>query len=148
MVFANLFTSSQRPHVFLGAPEAEAEATTHSRVSLVDVYEDFHNLLPELSGEKFMIVGRKGAGKSAFAEYVCARSKAEPNLFARFIRASEFHIEKTIQQGQQADAVINSESFFLWLIYTNILHLFAHNAAIRDNKEYELLRQFLKKNSG
>jgi len=26
--------------------------------------------------------------------------------------------------------------------------LFAHNAAIEDNKDYELLRQFLQKNSG
>lgn len=148
MVFANFFTSSQRSNIFLGAPEAEAEATAQSRVSLVDVYEDFHNLLPELSGEKFMIVGRKGAGKSAFAEYVCARSISEPNLFSQFIRASEFHIEKAIQLGQQTDTVIDSESFFLWLIYTNILRLFAHNAAMQDNKDYELLRQFLQKNSG
>lgn len=148
MVFTSLFTSSLHPNVFLGAPEAEAEATVQSRVSLVDVYEDFHNLLPELSGEKFMIVGRKGAGKSAFAEYVCARSKTEPNLFSQFIRASEFHIEKAIQLGQQTDSVIDSESFFLWLIYTNILRLFAHSASMEDNKDYELLRQFLQKNSG
>lgn len=148
MVFGNLFNSTQQSGVFLGAPEAEAEATAQSRVSLIDVYEDFHRLLPELSGEKFIIVGRKGAGKSAFAEYVCARSKAEPNLFTQFIRASEFHIEKAIQLGQQTDTVIDSESFFLWLIYTNILRLFAHNAAIQDNKDYELLRQFLQKNSG
>jgi hypothetical protein len=148
MVFKTLFTSSQRSHVFLGAPEAEAEATAQSRMSLIDVYEDFHGLLPELSGEKFMIVGRKGAGKSAFAEYVCARSKTEPNLFVQFIRASEFHIEKAIQLGQQHDPSIDSESFFLWLIYTNILRLFAHNAAIQDDKNYELLRQFLRKNSG
>lgn len=148
MVFSNLFTSSLRSQVFLGAPEAEAEATAQSRMSLVDVYEDFHSLLPELSGEKFMIVGRKGAGKSAFSEYVCARSKTEPNLFAQFIKASEFHIEKAIQLGQQTDSGIDSESFFLWLIYTNILRLFAHNAAMQDNKDYELLRQFLQKNSG
>jgi hypothetical protein len=50
--------------------------------------------------------------------------------------------------GQQTDAVVDTESFFLWLIYTNILKLFAHNAAIEDNKNYHLLRQFLQKNSG
>lgn len=148
MVFGNLIKSTQQSGIFLGAPEAEAEATAQSRVSLIDVYEDFHRLLPELSGEKFIIVGRKGAGKSAFAEYVCARSKNEPNLFTQFIRASEFHIEKAIQFGQQTGAVIDSESFFIWLIYTNILRLFAHNAAMQDNKDYELLRQFLQKNSG
>jgi hypothetical protein len=148
MVFRDLFPSSQNSRVFLGSPEAEAEASAQSRISLIDVYEDFHDLFPELTGEKFIIVGRKGSGKSAFAEYVCARSKTEPNLFTQFIRASEFNIEKDIQLGQASDATINSESFFLWLIYTNILRLFSHNSAIEDNKDYGLLRQFLQKNAG
>jgi len=43
---------------------------------------------------------------------------------------------------------VDSEALFKWLIYTNILKLFAFNEAISSNKDYELLRQFLKKNSG
>lgn len=148
MFFKKLSKAPARPQVFLGSPEAEAEATVHSRVSLADVYEDFHNLLPELSGEKFIVVGRKGAGKSAFAEYVCLRAREEPNLFAHFVRASEFQIEKAIQFAQQVDAAVESETFFIWLIYTNILRIFVENAAIADDKNYELLRQFLRKNSG
>ena len=64
MVFASLIGRAQNSKVFLGSPEAEAEATSNSRMPLTEVYEDFHDLLEGLSGEKFIIVGRKGSGKS------------------------------------------------------------------------------------
>jgi hypothetical protein len=148
MVFGSLFSNSPTAQVFLGAPEAEAEATALSRVSLLDVYEDYHHLLPALTGEKFIVVGRKGAGKSAFAEYVVLRSKDEPNIFCQFIKASDSHIERAIQLGHEAGAQVDTESFFRWLIYTNILKLFSENAAVENDSHYELLRQFLKKNAG
>ncbi|WPO49044.1 P-loop ATPase, Sll1717 family [Pseudomonas sp. S1Bt23] len=148
MVFGGLFSSERTVPVFLGAPEAEAESTSQSRVSILDVYEDYHGLSPALTTEQFIIIGRKGSGKSAFAEFVSARAKLMPNLFSQFVRASEFQIEKAIQNITAKDSQIDSESFFLWLIYTNILKLFSHNEAIKEDKSYELLRQFLKKNSG
>lgn len=148
MVFGGLFKSNDVSAIFLGAPEAEAESTLQSRVLISEVYEDYHKLLPALTTEKFIVVGRKGAGKSAVAEYVGSKSKSAPNLFSQFIRASEFQIEKAIQIGGEQGTPINGESFFLWLIYTNILKMFAHNAAIQEDKSYDLLRQFLSKNSG
>ena len=50
MVFSSLLGKRQYPTVFLGSPEAEAEATATSRMPLVDVYEDFHQLLDGLLG--------------------------------------------------------------------------------------------------
>lgn len=82
MVFSSLLGKRQYQTVFLGAPEAEAEATATSRMPLVEVYEDFHQLLDGLSGEKFIVIGRKGAGKSAFAEYVVA---PEESAFRRIL---------------------------------------------------------------
>ncbi|UVK90207.1 hypothetical protein LOY52_09090 [Pseudomonas sp. B21-051] len=148
MVFGELFKSERSVPVFLGSPEAEAESTIQSRVSILDVYEDYHKLMPALSTEQFIVIGRKGSGKSAFAEFVSAKSKSTPNLFSQFIRASEFQIEKAIQSVAGKESSVDSESFFLWLIYTNILKMFSNNAAIQEDKSYELLRQFLNKNSG
>ncbi len=147
-MFQDFFGSSSRIYLDLGAPEAEAEATSKSRVSLIDVYEDYHDIIPALSGERFIIIGRKGCGKSAFAEYICARSNFEPNLFAKFIRKSETNLERVVQIGKEIGIEIDSESLFRWIIYTNILKLFANNNAIGESKDFELLRQFLKKNSG
>ena len=148
MVFRSLLKGQQKGGVYLGSPEAEADANPNSRVPLSEVYEDFHHLLPQLMHEKFIVVGRKGSGKSAFAEYVWLEADRQPNLFCKFIRKSDFSLEKVVQLGEAEGIKVDSEALFKWLIYTNILKLFAFNEAISSNKDYELLRQFLKKNSG
>jgi len=148
MVFGSLLPRKSKPTVFLGSPEAEAEATSLSRLPLVEVYEDFHNLLAGLSGEKFIIIGRKGSGKSAFGEYVYARSISEANLHCEFIRKSDSNLERAIQLGQEAGLQVDGESFFRWVVYTSMLRMFVDNPAISEAKEYGLLRAFLDKNSG
>lgn len=148
MIFGSLIGRSSNKKVFLGSPEAEAEATANSRMPLTEVYEDFHDLLDGLSGEKFIVVGRKGSGKSAFGEYVFARALKEPNLHCDFIRKSDSNLERAVQLGQEAGVVIDSESFFRWVIYTNMLRMFVDHPAISESKDYALLRGFLDKNSG
>ncbi len=148
MVFGSLVGKKNKSTVFLGSPEAEAEATSNSRMPLTEVYEDFHDLLDGLSGEKFIVIGRKGSGKSAFGEYVYARSLSEPNLQCNFIRKSDSNLERAVQLGQDAGLVVDSESFFRWVIYTNMLRMFVDHPAISEPKDYALLRGFLDKNSG
>lgn len=148
MMFETILRRKSHTKVFLGSPEAEAEATAASRMPLTEVYEDFHDLLDGLSGEKFIITGRKGCGKSAFAEYVHALSLKEPTLHCDFIKKSNSNIERAVQLGQEAKLEIDSESFFRWVIYTSMLRMFTNLPAISDTKEYALLRGFLDKNSG
>lgn len=144
----SIFRNTHSERLFLGAPEAEAEVLTNSRISLVDVYEDYQGIISQLEGEKFIVVGRKGCGKSAVAEYLSAISKAQPNLHCDFVRATDFGIEVAIQ-GQPSDGgEIGSQGLFRWLIYTRILKMFVQNEAIKEGKDYTLLNQFLQKNSG
>ena len=123
MVFGSLSGKKQNKTVFLGSPEAEAEATSNSRMPLTEVYEDFHDLLDGLSGEKFIVIGRKGSGKSAFGEYIYAKALTEANLQCDFIRKSDSNLERAVQLGHDAGLVIDSESFFRWVIYTSMLRM-------------------------
>jgi len=115
---------------------------------LVSVYEDYHHLLDGLSREKFIIVGRKGSGKSAFAEYVYARSLSEPTLSCDFIRKSDSDLERAIQIGESQGLTVDAESFFRWLIYTNLLRMFVDMPELAGSKEYDQLRKFLDRNAG
>jgi hypothetical protein len=143
------FSKKSTNALYLGAPEAEAESLPTSRVSLQSVYEDHHNLFSELSSEKFVIVGRKGCGKSAFAEYSYSLSQADANLFVSFIRQDTVSLESLIQMGSSDQEDSNSkEHLFKWLIYTHMLRLFFTNEAASEAKEYNLLKQFMEKNSG
>lgn len=148
MVFSK-FAKKQNAALFLGAPEAEAESLPTSKVSLFDVYEDHHDLFGELSNEKFIVVGRKGCGKSAFAEYAYTLSKGDANLFCSFIRQDVVNMETLVQIGAvEGNESHSKEYLFKWLIYTHILKLFFENEASQDAKQFGLLKEFLKKNSG
>lgn len=134
--------------IIIGKTEAEAEALPTSSVPLRMVYEDYNNLLTSLSSENFIVIGRKGSGKSAFSEYVYGLSQDEPNVFCKFIRQDEANLEYLVQVGLDSGHPIERENLYRWLILTNILKLFHDNRAIENNNDYALLGQFLKKNSG
>ena len=147
MVFRN-FVKKKKGALFIGATEAEAESLPTSKVSLQNVYEDHHDLFNELTNEKFILVGRKGSGKSAFAEYTNAIAKSDANLFCNFIRQDNVSLETLVQLGAQAGTEQTKEHLFKWLIYTNVLKLFFSNEAAVMAPKYGLIKEFLKKNSG
>nr|WP_075518917.1 hypothetical protein [Moritella viscosa]SHO12190.1 Putative uncharacterized protein [Moritella viscosa] len=147
MVFKS-FAKQRKAALFLGSPEAEGESLPTSKVALKDVYEDHHDLFTELTHEKFILVGRKGCGKSAFAEYANAVAADDANLFCTFIRQDSVSLETLVQLGETAGLEQTKEHLFKWLIYTNILKLFFSNEAVQKDSKHRLLGQFLKKNSG
>lgn len=140
--------SIQKGRVFLGSPEAEAESGSHSQIPLDRVYKDYCGLISGLAYERFLVIGRKGTGKSAFAEHICNLTKREPNMFAKFIRQSDVSLEGIIQAGLENGLKLEKENLYKWLILTNILKLFSNNHAVRESKDYILLEQFLQRNSG
>ena len=147
MVFGSLLKNKNKKALYFGSPEAEGESLPTSRVFLSDVYEDHHDLFNELSHEKFIVVGRKGAGKSAFAEYTYWLAQNDPNIFCSFIRQDVVRLEELVQINDGLSGS-TKEHLFKWLIYTNILRLICKNEATNNTKEFNLLKEFLKKNSG
>lgn len=150
MVFGQLTKNRKKDNgtIFLGAPEAEAEALPNSKMPLSTVYEDHCDLIGALANEKFIVVGRKGSGKSAFAEHICSIAESEANLFARFVRQGESNLEHIVQIGIENGHQVEKENLYTWLILTNILKMFSDNQAANNSKEYSLLKHFIAKNSG
>lgn len=149
-MFTNFINSKHtaRKRIFLGSPEAEAESADNSAIPLNKVYEDYHGIAQALSAEKFIVLGRKGSGKSAFATFFHNLSKNNATLHCRIIKKSDVNLEKIIQLGKSVDANVDSESFFKWIIYTNFLELFSKISTINNSREYDDLRKFLEKNRG
>ena len=147
MVFKS-FIRKERNAIYIGAPEAEGESLPTSKVHLRDVYEDLHNLYDELSNEKYILIGRKGCGKSAFAEYTYLSAIDHPNLFCSFVSQDNMSLERLVQLGKEHDSEHTKDHLFKWLIYTNIIKMFFENAAAAQADGYKLLQEFLKKNSG
>jgi len=132
----------------IGSPEAEAETSNKSRTKLTDVFEDFLEILPELDTEKFIIVGRKGSGKTAIGEYLFERQRRIPNYFCDFVKKHDIDIQRIVQVGKDYGNEIQEELLFKWIILTKILRLITKNEAIQNLSGMKELKQFLQRNSG
>lgn len=149
MVFKNYLKGNNKTNrLSLGSPEAEAESLYNSSIPLCEVYEDYDNLMDQLTHEKFIVIGRKGCGKSAFAEYVFDLASKEANLFCEFIKKNDTNLEKIVQIGIEENHPIERENLFKWIIYTKLLKLISSNEKLSSYADYEQLRQFIRKNRG
>ena len=84
----------------IGIPEAEAEATT-AAVKLDTLFVDYLDVLKQLNDEKFIVLGRKGTGKSAIGEHILSIAKNEANIFCDFIKKEDIDIEKLCRLGRK-----------------------------------------------
>ena len=75
-------------------------------------------------------------------------TRNEPNLFVKFVKQSESNLEHIVQIGKESGHHIERENLYKWLILTNILKMFSDNQSLSNNNDYQLLSQFLTKNSG
>lgn len=131
---------------FLGSPEAEAE-NENSRVPLIQVFDDYLNILPQLEHEKFIIIGRKGAGKSAIAKYIQKKSDLTPNSFVDFANKVDVTIEKLINYNHSDDS-FTDETLIRWIILIKFASLINKNEAVKTLKEHKNLSAFLDRNRG
>ena len=154
MSFFKKFSSPVSPgngttkNFFIGTPEAEGELTGNSKMKLGEIFGDYLNVFPELQTEKFIITGRKGAGKSAIAEFIFFTAGNEANVFCDFIKTRDFDSQKIVQIGKEQGLIIEEKLLFEWLILTKLIKLIITDQSIQNVKELKDLRQFLEKNSG
>ena len=131
----------------IGVVEAEGEAHNNS-ILLNDVFVDYPDLFWHLDNGKFIILGRKGMGKSAVGEYLVSTMKDEPNKFATMVSHHKIELEKLIQESYQEHSIDNHSALFKWVILTQILNLMAENENINHFPEMKTLKNFLSRNRG
>lgn len=131
----------------IGVAEAEGEAN-NSKITLSEVFEDFLDVIDQINNEKFIVLGRKGSGKSAIGEHICNIASSDANIFAKFIRRTEIDIEQIVQIGINEGERIEQEMLFKWVILTQILSLIVQNQNLCNIKDMSNLKKFLNKNRG
>jgi len=141
-------TKETTKNLFIGIPEAEAEANVKARVKLEDVFSDYLDVIPEIETEKFLLVGRKGSGKTAVGQHLFKKAKVDPNYFCDFVRKSDIDLEHLVQVSINEGHEIEKELLYKWIILTRILKLIVQNYAVESHSGVKLLKKFLDKNSG
>ena len=69
--------------LYLGTPEAEGEIRKGQ--CLLDFFEDYMNVLGDITIEKFIISGRKGAGKSAIVKYLRDNCSEDNEMYSETV---------------------------------------------------------------
>lgn len=128
---------------YFGFPEAEGENIEGQ--SLTDYFEDFLDVMNELSKGRFIFIGRKGVGKSAIAKYIKDISDITDNTHAALLRISDFDTENVLQKNNIES---NSALMFEWLILINIVKLIVKSQAGKYTLEFQKLEKFLERNTG
>ena len=131
----------------IGVPEAEAEATT-ANIKLDAIFMDYLDVLTQLNNEKFIILGRKGTGKSAIGEHILSLAKNDANVFCDFIKKGEIDIEKIVQIGKSEGVDIEKNLLYKWIVLTKFVSLFAENQSLAYLKGMNYLNDFINKSRG
>ena len=82
--------------LFLGKPEAEAE-----KKEMITLFEDYFNIEQAIERGAFIITGRKGAGKSAYAVWLQEKAKNNDNLFCSLVKKNDSILEELINMAPE-----------------------------------------------
>jgi hypothetical protein len=131
--------------LYIGKPEAEGE-TTQSGLNLLDFFEDYTHIEENIQRGYFIVSGRKGSGKSAYAMWLYEKAKGNDELYTSIIRKNEFDIEAIIQAIPEKD--LKFEAFFEWLILVRLVKMILETGQGTYLRQIKSLQDFYSKNSG
>lgn len=127
-------------NLFLGFPEAEAEAK-----NMLDLYQDYMGIEDALKRGKFIITGRKGSGKSAYAVWLNEEAKKSREIWCKIIK----HNDRTLEQifRMRTNAGVDSVVLFEWIIVYNLIMLITDSEEGRYGEFASKLYEFRRDNA-
>ena len=133
---------------YFGEPEAEAEVSRPgSGTTLLDFFSDYLGIYRQIfENNKFLVIGRKGSGKTAIAEFFKKKYADGKKVFCEFIRSKDIHFQK-ISRGC-TDGNVTSATIFEWTLLLKIAEMVLKNEFLKSHKNYNRLKEFYDANSG
>ncbi len=139
--------SNKSTKINLGILEAEAESNTNSSVKLIDVFHDDLGVIEDLTSQKFIVVGRKGAGKSALASFINQTMTETPTDECSILKHDSIERELHLQ-GLSAGSVLGL-NFYSWFTMVSLIELLLrHEHLFGDLKDFDKLKEFIELNRG
>lgn len=127
--------------------KSESEAEDNYKKSNDPFFDDYLDILPKIGEGCFIIIGRKGSGKSAIAKYIKCSATSDDSMFCEIVRSDAIKLEKQIQQSS-AEAETKLVAFFQWIILVKLVKLILETKAGNYTEELKAIRAFVSKNSG
>lgn len=124
--------------LFVGNIDAEKESLRKDFTRLFYNQNDEYKKL--ISGDKFLIIGRKGTGKTYLAKYINTQIKALRNNYCKMCDSNAFNLQSLIDLRGRDLIKGESESFWKWII------LLQFSYALLDSHKFKSRIPFSKLN--
>lgn len=132
---------------FLGKPDADAEGEEYGSVSFDDFFEDFLDITARINQGCFIILGRKGSGKSAYVKWVMNQQDKDLTTFADKVKGEDLKLHQLIQQlPNEIDE--RHSLLFEWIIQIKLIELIAKSARASYSDGVTAIKKFYDSNSG
>lgn len=132
---------------FLGKPEADSEDDSAGGIKFRDFFEDFADVSSNIENGRFIILGRKGSGKTAYVKWVIDQQKENDNLFADKIKGEELKFYQLLKQ-LPAEVDERHTLLFEWIIQVKLIQLIIKSGRAQYSAGVTALKKFLSDNSG
>ena len=128
----------------LGKPEAEAEFNqSQNSPSLKTIFDDTNGVIDAIASGKFIIIGRKGAGKSAIVGYINLNAApVDEDVYCRIIRPFDNIGNSHLVNELGKDAC---EILYQWSIISKLIEMILETKRAKYTKEISALEKFYKK---
>lgn len=132
--------------IFIGEIDGESEASREDFQSLFVNRENQYKKL--LEGDKFIIKGRKGTGKTYLGQYIAIKANSKKNSFCEICDSSKFNLQRLVDLRGRDLMTGEYEVFWQWIILIHfanvILENDKYNCSIPFTKKRKL-KNFIKK---
>lgn len=132
---------------YFGHTEAEGE-NKQGLQNLDHYFEDYLEVLSQILDEKFIVVGRKGSGKSAIAKFIKDTSDKDQDSFCDLIKYNDIEVEALVQSIPSGERKNIELIIFEWLILVRLIKMFSKNEYAKYTNEFKKFNDFINRNSG
>lgn len=131
--------------LFLGSVDADME-NREEGVNLSNCFVDEVGIADAISRGMFLICGRKGSGKSAYAVHQKRRDSIPEQVHTSIVRKEDFALEYLLNSSDADEK--NRSVLFEWMILVRLVKLIIDSEIGTTNQQVKSLKMFYEKNSG
>ncbi len=131
--------------IYLGVNDGKKEALY--RDDFEKFFIEYNNNYNEiLKPEKFLIIGRKGSGKTILAEYVRKQSEKESNWFSDIKSYKDFRFHELVNFKTNDISPNEYSAIWRWIVLIDIAKLLFEDNGINESDSIKKLKTFFKEN--
>jgi hypothetical protein len=135
--------------IYFGTADGEDEALNliHKEDEFKNYYYDYDNIVEKaLQPLRYLILGKKGAGKTLLGEYLNYKLDKQQNSFSSIVSFNEFRMHSLRELSAEDTPPNEYIPIWTYVILIELAKIIASNQSLKEDEDYQRLKRFIGKN--